>query len=308
MRARRLQFLSVSVLMLGCLNWSPLAAQSAPGSQLPALAPTGSNLTAPLAAVATSADRPGEHPHAARVRCDGGLLEVRAENSSLNGILRAISRCTGMRITGGVPEQRVFGNYGPAAPATVLATLIDGTDSNMVLRETARDQPAELILTPRTGGATPPPPSSYADAENDTAAPSGPAALPSRSMPMARPVPMAQPGQMPPAQPDALPTPSTTPSTSGIVDAPNPPPAGSDTAAALNGAPAGTPGTTNISPDANSQTTTPGATNTTLPANTTPQQGTPAAPGTLTPEQIFQQLQQRQQQRQQQQQQQNNPQ
>src|SRR5579875_1025625 len=204
MRARRLQFLSVSVLMLGCLNWSPLAAQSAPGSQLPALAPTGSNLTAPLAAVATSADRPGEHPHAARVRCDGGLLEVRAENSSLNGILRAISRCTGMRITGGVPEQRVFGNYGPAAPATVLATLIDGTDSNMVLRETARDQPAELILTPRTGGATPPPPSSYADAENDTAAPSGPAALPSRSMPMARPVQMAQPGQMPPAQPVAM--------------------------------------------------------------------------------------------------------
>ena len=68
-----------------------------------------------------------------------------------------------MHISGGVPEQRVFGNYGPAAPATVLATLIDGTGSNMVLRESASDGPAELILTPRVGGPTPPSPASYRD-------------------------------------------------------------------------------------------------------------------------------------------------
>lgn len=318
-------------------------------SGLPATAPTaaGAGLTAPIAAVSTPADRFGAKPQRAEVSCPDGQIEVRADNSSLNGILRAIARCTGMRITGGVTEQRVFGNYGPAAPATVLATLIDGTGSNMLLRERTADQPAELILTPRTGGPTPPAPSTYEDAD---AAPQPSAQPLTQGQPYMHPdqtlprglanrlqqsqgaQPVTPPGtnsavtgpqQIP--QPlnnvngsprntsptastypttnsvplDSIRTPSTTPSTDGIVDAPNPPPAGSDTAAVLNGAPRGTPGTTNIDPGATSATSTPGATNTTVPVNT-PQQSDPSSD--LTPEQIFQKLQQRQQQQQQRQQ------
>ena len=333
-----------------------LAAQTPPPSHLPALAPTAAsptNATAPIAAVATPEDRPGESPHRAQVQCADGQLEVHAENSSLNGILRAIARCTGMHITGGVPEQRVYGNYGPAAPATVLATLIDGTGSNMLLKETARDQPAELILSPRTGGPTPPAPSAYAYADSDNNQPATTQPYAVRGQPYMHPdqsmssgqtigAGMRQPTQTPVPQPaagsvvtspqpiplpinnvngspnntsptastypttnsvplDSIRTPSTTPSTDGIVDAPNPPPTGSDTAAAMSGAPNSTPGTTNISPDATSQTATPGATNTTAPANTTPQ--ITGQSGDLTPEQIFQQLQQRQQQQQQKQQQ-----
>ncbi len=98
----------------------------------------------------------------ANVTYANGLLTVSATNSSLNQILREISRQTGMKITGGVTDERVFGNYGPGSPATILATLLDGTGSNMLLVQSngvgSNPAPAELVLTPRHGGPTPPNP------------------------------------------------------------------------------------------------------------------------------------------------------
>ena len=92
-----------------------------------------------------------------------GTLSVSANNSSLNQILRQISSDTGMKIIGGVTDERVFGQYGPANPADVLSALLDGTGSNMLIVHRDGDSPAELILTPRQGGPTPriqtPPPS-----------------------------------------------------------------------------------------------------------------------------------------------------
>ena len=87
-----------------------------------------------------------------------GRLEVAADNSSLNQVLREIARKTGMKITGGVGDERVFGTYGPGPPGAILASLLDGTGSNMLLRESSTDAPDELILTPREGGPTPPNP------------------------------------------------------------------------------------------------------------------------------------------------------
>jgi hypothetical protein len=131
-------------------------------SALPPMPPTSTanpnSLPAPIAG-SPSGGNPSQH-HKARVRYANGLLEVRADNSSLNQILRDISRQTGMSIVGGVADERVFGNYGPAAPATVLNTLLDGTRTNMLLKETATEAPAELMLTPQTGGASPPGPNS----------------------------------------------------------------------------------------------------------------------------------------------------
>jgi hypothetical protein len=63
-----------------------------------------------------------------------------------------------MKITGGVADERVFGQYGPADPAQILATLLDGTGSNMILVHSDGGAPSELILTPRHGGPTPPNP------------------------------------------------------------------------------------------------------------------------------------------------------
>jgi hypothetical protein len=112
-----------------------------------------------------------------------GQLEVDADNSSLNQILHDIGRATGMKITGGVADGRVFGTYGPGAPAAILESLLDGAGVNMLLKETATGSPAELILTPRNGPATPPNP---ADAE-DVAAESVPE--PSVDRPMMVPGP-----------------------------------------------------------------------------------------------------------------------
>jgi hypothetical protein len=73
-------------------------------------------------------------------------------------ILRQIAQATGIKITGGVVDERVFGQYGPAPTSQVLATLLDGTSSNMLLNDPEGNDSAELILTPRNGGPTPPNP------------------------------------------------------------------------------------------------------------------------------------------------------
>lgn len=260
-------------LALACvLAWVSAPAQQPSGaSQLPATAPTSAPppnmLPAPIAA--TPVPKGDAVPrHRAKITYNAGLLNVEADNSSLNGILHDIAVATGMKITGGVADQRVFGNYGPAEPSTILTTLLDGTGSNMLLRETASNGPAELILTPRNGGASPPSPNNYSgdeDMSNDAGAvphsalPVVPASAsdedvarytqPAGQQPAGQqssgPQPVAQPlnnvlgspnnttptaSSIPTVQSiptDSLSTPSTAQPVSGIVDSPNPPPAGS---------------------------------------------------------------------------------
>jgi hypothetical protein len=218
-----------------------------PASTLPPTAPTAQ--IAPLNATAAQPDA-ATRAHRAEVRYDSGLITINASNSSLNQILREISRQTGMKITGGVKEERVFGHYGPATPDAILATLVDGTETNMVLRQTADNKPEELILTPRAGGASPPNPNapSFDDSTSDDG--DRPEPL-QRGAYAGRPQVMEDTDPRPPSVPlpannvngsplntsptastlpvtnsvptDSIPTPSTTPSTTGIVDAPNPP-------------------------------------------------------------------------------------
>ena len=124
------------------------------------------------------------------------MIVVAASNSSLNQILHDISRLTGIKISGGVTDERVFGDYGPASPAQVLATLLDGTGSNMLLVQSTGNAPAELILTSRQGGPTPPNPNAQTfDEPGDSSveAPPNPVARPIRHQPPSpyapRPVP-----------------------------------------------------------------------------------------------------------------------
>jgi hypothetical protein len=114
-----------------------------------------------------SAAAAGGSARRARVVYSGGQLEITADDSSLNQILHEISRETGMKITGGVTDERVFGKYGPGAPAEILERLLDGTGSNMLLRETASKVPAELIRTQRLGGPSPPNPNARVDDDDD---------------------------------------------------------------------------------------------------------------------------------------------
>lgn len=179
-------------------------------STLPPTSPTAPpTVTATAQPVASVAAVPASHP--AKVTYADGQLQVTADNSSLNQILREISRITGMKITGGVDDQRVFGVYGPAAPAQILGDLIQGTGSNMLLRETATAAPSELILTPREGIVTPPNPNAPGFEGRDSSDQSQQAPVP---QPVAPPVhrveyppglpgrgPVMDEGVQPPAQP-----------------------------------------------------------------------------------------------------------
>jgi hypothetical protein len=118
-----------------------------------------------------------QSPQRAEVTYNGGKLFVSAANSSLNQILRDIARETGMKITGGATEERVFGKYGPAAPAQILAALLEGTGSNMLLLQATTAAPAELILTPRHGGPTQPNPNA-SDSQSEEDMPPPPARPP----------------------------------------------------------------------------------------------------------------------------------
>jgi hypothetical protein len=130
----------------------------------PGLPVTQPTAQAPAQAMAQAPTAATNQTHRAEVSYADGQLSVAANNSSLNQILREISRQTGMKITGGVADERVFGSYGPATPAKVLAALLDGTGSNMLLVQSpantleAPKAPVELVLTPRHGGPTPPNP------------------------------------------------------------------------------------------------------------------------------------------------------
>lgn len=164
--------LSVAGFLVG--GTSLLAAQthqlpptkpSAAVSTLPVAQPTGATGQASAAPVAPAA------PHQVEVEYSDGKLAVQASNASLNEILREVGHKTGIKITGGVADDKVFGSYGPSSPAVVLDALLDGTGSNVLLVDDPKGG-SELILTPRRGGVTPPNPnaSQQSNESEDTGA------------------------------------------------------------------------------------------------------------------------------------------
>jgi hypothetical protein len=178
-----------------CLSACVLQAQSRKSSRPKpsALAPSTLPATPPPAPPPPPAPlTPAQSPaNRAAITYTGNLLTLSASNSSLNQILREISRLTGIKISGGVTDERVFGTYGPDAPSNILATLLDGTGSNMLLLQGTDASTAELILTPRLGGPTPPNPNAApSDEDSDSSEP-------------APPNPVAQPIQNQPAGPSA---------------------------------------------------------------------------------------------------------
>ena len=85
-----------------------------------------------------------------------------AHNSTLGDILRDVKSKTGAAVdVPGNASERVVGQFGPGSPRDVLAALLNGSHFNYVMVGTAADpnSVAQVILTPRTGGETPPGPS-----------------------------------------------------------------------------------------------------------------------------------------------------
>jgi len=179
---------------------------------LPAPAPAQQPTPSPAATSDGPAVLNAPAPHRAFVVFANGQLEVRADNSSLLQILHDIHRLTGMAITGGVAEQHIFGDYGPASPSTVLATLLDGTGANMLLRQDpVTGAPIELELTQRAGGA--PPQSPLGPGFDDSPFPTQ-AGLPSQ------PIQPPPPSQPQPVQPQPAPSVNTVNATPASTNTP----------------------------------------------------------------------------------------
>ncbi len=182
---------ALSFAATAMLTTSPLLGQA---RQKPSAAVPFSTL--PANPSTTLATYPPEHVPTQRasvqradVAYSAGLLTVTAANSSLRDILHAIASATGMKITGLVSDDRVFGKYGPDVPSKVLDTLLDGTGSNMLLVQDANQNPTELVLTPQRGGATPPNPNASNASDNDA-----------DDAVMNQPQPQIQPPQIQPQQ------------------------------------------------------------------------------------------------------------
>ena len=87
---------------------------------------------------------------------DGHQLRVEAANAGMNGILREIAAKANLSLIGAVPEEPVFGTYGPGTLDEVLSALLDGVPVNMLLVDRSGTQRKELILTSRVSGVISP--------------------------------------------------------------------------------------------------------------------------------------------------------
>jgi hypothetical protein len=151
-----------------------------------------------------SAGKPATEPPPQRVDVafSGGKVTVDATNASLSKVLHEVADKAGIKITGGVSDEKVFGHYGPDSPAIILATLLDGTGANMLLVDDKKGG-SELILTQRVGGPTPPSPLAAAleTTEDSEGRPT------SRFVPPGRGFPPPGPGRGPQTFPANLATP-----------------------------------------------------------------------------------------------------
>lgn len=144
---------SATALLLLCAP--SLVAQAKPSAAIPVTAPTQSQ---------SVSDLPSAHPNAiatnptpaSSVIWDGSLLTIEANGDPMPELLGRVAHETGMKITGGVPDERIYGKYGPASVQVVFGQLFDGLAVNMMLVNATPTKPKELLLTVRSGAPTPP--------------------------------------------------------------------------------------------------------------------------------------------------------
>jgi len=191
---------SSMVILLAPVIWAQTAPKAnagtpvnTPVSTLPPMPVTQLPATPPQTpAPQTPAEKP---PKPAEVIFSNGMVTVKADNSSLNQILAEIALQTGMKITGGVADERVYGTYGPAICDAVLGQLLNGTGANMLIVHGSDGLPAELTLTARNGGPTPPSPNSanegrdYGRRQRQGLPQNNPAQMPERVRPQQNPQP-----------------------------------------------------------------------------------------------------------------------
>jgi hypothetical protein len=119
--------------------------------------------TAPVAASGES----GAQAMATRpqVRFQNGLLEIRAQNSSMGDVLRAVQRATDASIDfPGFASERVSVNLGPGPLRDIVMSLLDGSRYDYILVASQQPNSIErIVLTMRRDSGRPSPASNTAD-------------------------------------------------------------------------------------------------------------------------------------------------
>jgi len=94
-------------------------------------------------------------PNPPSVVWDASGLRISASNSSLQQILNEVSTDTGTKVVGNVPDQRVFGSYGPGEASDVLLQLLQGSGFNVLLAgDLGHGAPSQIVITPRRSGGS----------------------------------------------------------------------------------------------------------------------------------------------------------
>jgi hypothetical protein len=148
-------------------------------------------------------------PNPASVVWDASGLRINASNSSLQQILNEVSTDTGTKVIGNVPDQRVFGSYGPGQASDVLLQLLQNSGFNILLAgDLGHGAPSQIVLTPRRGvganasaGLNPQQPQAQQDQDdNETVDQQEPPEQPEETVPAIPPAPQ-QPNQGQPGGP-----------------------------------------------------------------------------------------------------------
>jgi hypothetical protein len=118
----------------------------------PAPAPAATIATAPIAPKLP--DWPvNNKPTQAIVVWNSAGLHVIANNASLRQIIGDIAQATGATVEGNVPEERVFGDFGPGKARDVLAKLLDGSGNNVLLiGDQGSGTPRRIVINTHADG------------------------------------------------------------------------------------------------------------------------------------------------------------
>jgi hypothetical protein len=100
-----------------------------------------------------------------QITFQNGLLGIRAENSTMGDVLRAVQRATGASIDfPGSASELINVNLGPGALRDIVTSLLDGSRYDYILVASQHPNSIErIVLTMRRDSRLPPPASNTAD-------------------------------------------------------------------------------------------------------------------------------------------------
>jgi hypothetical protein len=114
-----------------------------------------------------------DQPTPATVVWNSDGLHISADNASLRQILDDVAQATGATVEGSIPNERVFGNFGPGKARDVLAKLLDGSGYDILLiGDQGSGTPRRIVINTLATGAresytTPKPANKHADDDDD---------------------------------------------------------------------------------------------------------------------------------------------